>query len=136
MSFSCLFNADILQEDIAEVTNLVHAFSKSGDERNVVKLEKILHKDYRAIVNQAFGSSEIQFMDKATYLDLLKKKAIGGDTRSVTILSIEMEENNAIVKAKFAGKALIFTTFMQMVKNSEGEWKVMSDLPVIQKVKN
>ena len=135
MSFSCLFNHNVPHEDILEVTDLVHAFSKSADERDVDKMQTILHDDFRAIVNQAFGSKEIQYMDKASYLNLLKNEVIGGDDRTVIVLSIDMEEKNAVVKARFAGSELVFTTFIQIVKNSDEEWKVISDLPIIQKVK-
>ncbi len=135
MSFSCFFNHNFPSEDIMEVTKLVHAFSKNSDERNIDKMDNILHQNYRTIVNQAFGSDEIQLMNKTNYLDLLKRKVIGGDKRSVIILSIDMEENNAVVKAKFTGKKLIFTTFIQLVKDSAGKWKIISDLPIIQKAK-
>ena len=133
MAFSCLGNLQFSSDDIAKVSEAVYEFSKGADTRDVAILDHVLHDNFRAIVNQAMGSKEIQIIDKTTYLELLKKEAIGGDARTVTILSIDMEENNAIVKAKLVGKALTFTTFIQVVKNADGEWQVMSDLPKITK---
>lgn len=133
MSLASFTNQNLPPDDILAVSELVHDFSKSADQRDGKRMQSILHKDFRAIVNQAMGSKEVQLIDKASYLDLMKKEVIGGDTREVTILSIDMEDKNAVVKARFAGKELVFTTFIQAVKTDGGSWKLMSDMPVIQK---
>ncbi len=133
-SFFCLMSHNFPPNDIQKISEAVHAFSEGADNRDVKQLQNLLHENYRAIVNQAFGSKEVQFMDKTMYLDLLKKEAIGGDTRTVIILSIDMEDNNAIVKAKFTGQELTFTTFIQLIEDVDGEWRIISDMPVIQKI--
>lgn len=134
MSFSCMMNQHLDTPDFAKISEAVYAFCEGADHRDVDRLDGVLHANYRAIVNQAFGANEVQLMDKPMYLDLIKKKVIGGDTREVTILSIDVEDKIAVVKAKFAGKQLNFTTFIQVVHDVDGEWRVMSDMPVIEKV--
>jgi len=134
LSLTTMLNLNTSSNDVMEITNVIYDFSKSADERNVSKMESILHKDFRAIVNQAFGSKEIQMTDKATYIDLLNKKIIGGDSRTIQIESIDMEGVNAVVKVQLKGSSLIFTTFIQLVKNSTDKWQVISDMPMIQKV--
>jgi len=134
ISFSCFYN-NYPPTDIADITAAVHEFAKSADDRNIKNMDAILHEDYRAIANQLFGGNEVQLTDKDSYLDLLKKEIIGGDKREVIILSVDLEGQNAVVKAKFTGKELIFTTFIQLVKNNKDKWKVISDLPVIQTAK-
>lgn len=113
------------------ITQAVKTFSLSADKRDSDQMNKILHKDFRAIVNRLFGSDELSTMDKSTYLDLLKQGKIGGDQREVKIQSIHVEANNAVVHAKLHGKALLFETFIQLVKDVEGNWTVISDMPVI-----
>lgn len=134
MSCYCLVHQNTPPKDIMVVSDLVYAFAQSADARDVDRIDTILHKEFRAIVNQAFNSTELQVIDKGTYLDLMRKEVLGGDERTVTILSIDMEDNNAIIKAKFTGKALIFTTFIQAVKDATGTWHIISDMPVIQKI--
>ena len=45
-----------------------------------------------------------------------------------------MEDKNAFVKARFSGKELTFTTFIQVIQDIDDEWRIMSDMPVIEKV--
>ena len=121
--------------DISDITSLVETFSKSADGRQVAKMESILHDSFRAIINRAFGSDKVDFIDKQTYLTLLREEKIGGDNRHISITSIDLEGNNAVVKAELAGKDYNFTTFIQTVKGADGKWKVMSDMPHIEKNK-
>ena len=124
---------DNISVDLEKISKAVHDFSSSADQRDIKNMDKILHKDYRAVVNRLFGSEEVSVMNKSLYLDLLKQEKIGGDSRSVEIQSIDVEENNAVVRATFTGKELIFTTFIQLVKDVEGNWLIISDLPRIEK---
>ena len=124
--------ATLPSDDISAISNLVETFSKSADGRQVTKMELILHDNFRAIINRAFGSDEVDFIDKQTYLTLLREEKIGGDNRHISIASIDLEGNNAVVKAELAGKDLNFTTFIQAVKGADGQWKVMSDMPHIE----
>lgn len=133
MSLFCIINNATQSPDLFQISESVHTFSTSADTRDVDSLQELLHDNFRAIVNQAFGTKEVQFMDKAMYLDLLEKEVIGGDQRFVTILSMDVEERNAVVKAKLVGKDLSFITFIQLIKDIDGKWRIMSDMPLIVK---
>ena len=138
LSMTILMNVCQFQthdSDFIQISEAVHSFVKAVDKQNTEATAKILHKDFRAIVNQAFGSDKVDILNKTTYLDLMKKGVIGGDERSVLITSIDMVGNNATVKAIFTGKDLVFETFVQLVKNTNGEWRIISDLPTIEKIK-
>jgi len=115
------------------VVKAVEQFAKSADQRDVKQMDAIMHSNFRAIVNRLFGSEEVSIMDKALYLDLMKQGKIGGDERNVTIESIHFEGKNALVKATFEGKELMFYTFIQLVQETTGDWKVISDMPNIEK---
>ena len=119
--------------DLAAIETAVHDFAHLGDRQDADGLDKLLHPQYRAVVNRLFGSEEVSLMDKAVYLQLIRDKKIGGDEREVFILSVDVVKNNATVKAIFEGNALRFTTFISLVKTADGKWQVIGDLPDIEK---
>ncbi|MEM6696989.1 MAG: nuclear transport factor 2 family protein [Bacteroidota bacterium] len=133
--FASNSNLDTVEKDadMNAVIEAVEQFVESADQRNVEQMDVIMHSNFRAIVNRLFGSEEVSIMDKALYLDLLKQGKIGGDDRTITIESIHFEGNNALVKASFEGKELVFHTFMQLVRETSGDWKIISDMPNIEK---
>lgn len=121
-------------QDLAGIETAVHDFARLGDQQDAKALDQLLHPQFRAVVNRLFGAEEVSLMDKAAYLQLIKDKKIGGDKRGVYILSVDVVNNNATVKARFEGKALRFTTFLSLVKNTDGGWQVIGDMPDIEKV--
>ncbi len=121
-------------QDLTKINEAVRAFSSAGDRHDVASLEQILHPQFRAVVNRAFGSSEVQLMDKTLYLQLMHDKKIGGDTREVYLLQVDVVNNIATVKALFQGKALRFNTYISLVKLENGDWQIVGDLPDIAKV--
>ena len=122
------------RQDLAAIETAVHDFVRLGDQQNSQGLDRLLHPQFRAVVNRLFGAEEVSLMDKSVYLQLIKDKKIGGDKRDVYILSVDVVNKNATVKARFEGKALRFTTFLSLVKNVDGSWQVIGDMPDIEKV--
>jgi len=120
--------------DLAKIEAVVTTFSNAGDLQDALKLDKILHPQFRAVVNRAFGSSDLSLMDKAIYLQLMKDKKIGGDKREVFLLQTDIGKNIATVKAILQGRELRFTTFISLVKLENGEWQIVGDFPEIEKV--
>lgn len=120
--------------DVDQINLVLHEFVKYVDEQNIEKTSSLLDENFRSVLNRAFDTEKVDVLEKKAYLDLMGKKVIGGDERSVEICSIELSGNNASVKAKLVGKKLIFETFIQFVKNKEGIWMVISELPMIQVV--
>jgi len=117
------------------IIEIVEAFAKSADQQNTAKMGKILHKDFRALINRLFGSEDLSVTNKETYLSLLESKKIGGDNRTVIINSINIQGANAYVHATFKGEKLIFNTYLLLVEREDGVWQIISDMPVIEKVK-
>jgi len=122
------------EKDLQKISAAVHAFAESADKQDIPKMDEVLHAEFRAVVNRLFGSEEVAVMPKTAYLDLLKAGKIGGDSRTVQIQSIDLEGNNAMVRAVFTGKELVFTTYLQLVKEAAGNWKIISDMPTIEKI--
>lgn len=120
--------------DLAKIEAVVREFSAAGDKQDAASLDKILHPQYRAVINRLFGSPELSLMDKTLYLQLMADKKIGGDNREVFLLQTDLAGNTASVKAIFRGKVLNFTTFISLVKLPDGTWQIISDMPEIEKV--
>ena len=120
--------------DEKAISTAVHHFAANADQQDVKKMAAVLDDNFRAVVNRLFGSKEVSIMDKSLYLQLLKDKKIGGSKRDVTILTMNITNNNAAVKAQLVGKNLLFTTYLLLVKNEEGDWKIVNDMPFIEKV--
>ena len=128
------FGSVLSGNDSEEISAAVKEFVKSADKQDVNSMDKIMHKEFRTVANRLFGAPEVSVINKSTYLAMMKEGKLGGDSRKVKIEEIEVIGNNAVVKATFTGKKLIFQTFVQLVKGSDGSWKVISDMPAIQKV--
>ena len=124
----------ITGNDSEEVAAAVKAFVKHADKQDLTKMDALLHKEYRTVVNRLFGSEEVSIMDKSTYLSLMKEGKVGGDKRKVKIGEIKIIGNNAMVEATFTGEKLVFETFLQLAKDVSGEWKIISDFPKIAQI--
>jgi hypothetical protein len=105
---------------------------EAGDSRNAVQLHNVLHANFRAVFNQLLGSNEVKIVSKELYLQLLAEGKLGGDTRNLEILSVDIVENNATVKVKLTGKTLTFQSFYQLIK-VDGNWQLIQDLPYASK---
>ena len=128
------FGSVLSGNDSEEISAAVKKFVKSADKQDLNSMDEVMHKEFRTVANQLFGAPEVSVITKSTYLAMMKEGKLGGDSRKVKIEEIEVIGNNAVVKATFTGQKLIFQTFVQLVKGSDGDWKVISDMPTIQKV--
>jgi hypothetical protein len=111
-----------------KIIQTVKTYIEAGDSRNAAQLDTVLYSNFRAVFNQLLGSNEVKIVSKELYLQLIADGKLGGDSRSVEILSVDIIENNATVKAKLKGKALTFESFYQLIKVN-GNWQLIQDLP-------
>lgn len=117
------------QNDKALIEQAVLQFSKAGDERNTESLTHLLHDDFRIVMNRLFGSETVTLMTKDVYIKMIQDGKLGGDQRTVKIISIDITENNASVKVSLKGTELTFQSYYQLVKNVSGQWQLINDLP-------
>jgi hypothetical protein len=123
----------IAQSDKVLIEQVVNQFAKAGDARDVVQLKTLLHDEFRLAMNRLFGSETVTLLTKAAYLKMMEDGKLGGDSRTVQILSIDITENNAAVKVALKGKALTFQSYYHLVKNVLGQWQIINDLPFASK---
>jgi hypothetical protein len=119
----------VAQSDKVLIEQTVNQFAKAGDARDVAQLKMLLHDEFRLAMNRLFGSETVTLLTKAAYIKMMEDGKLGGDSRSVQILSIDITESNAAVKVALKGKALTFQSYYHMVKNGAGQWQLINDLP-------
>ena len=117
-----------------QITATIEQFIKAGDARDVATIDNLLHPEYRAIMNRLFGSEDVATISKSDYLGLIKDGTIGGDTRQVNIVDVDVEIHNARVKAILSGNDWVFTSYFLLAENLEGNWKIISDMSHLEKV--
>lgn len=112
---------------------VIKAFASAGDHQDADALEKVLDVNYRIVMNQLFGSSQVIVMSREAYLAKIKTKEFGGDQRQISIESLSINGNTASAKVHMEGSKMTFVSLLSLVKNAQGEWKLVQDLPTILK---
>jgi len=117
--------------EVKVIKEVITSFSKAGDQNDSDKLATYLDDNYRVVMNQLFGSKAVIVIPKAVYLDKIKSKEWGGDKRILTISDVNVNGNTAMAKVIFKGSKMTFVSLITLVKDSNGKWKLISDIPVI-----
>jgi Putative lumazine-binding len=123
----------LAQTDKASIEQVVNQFAKAGDQRDVTQLKTLLHDEFRLAMNRLFGSETVTLLTKEAYIKMMEDGKLGGDDRTVQILSVDITQNNAAVKVALKGKALTFQSYYHLVKNGAGQWQLINDLPFASK---
>lgn len=129
-----LFTTNLYSQtkDMEAIKQTITAFSKAGDANDVDELEKYLDDNYRVVMNRLFGSTEVAVMPRSMYLEKIRSKEFGGDTRKLTIENVLVNGNTASAQVTFAGTKMTFVSLITLVQDDKGTWKLISDVPVIQ----
>ncbi len=106
-------------------------FAHSGDVQDAATLDQLLDDNFRIVMNQLFGSKEVIVMSKEVYLEKIKNKEFGGDKRKVHIEDLKIVGKSAQAKVTLKGSKATFISLIQLVMNSQGEWKLVSDVPTV-----
>lgn len=118
--------------DEKKIEKAVKEFVATADAQDADKMATILDPNFSSLVNRLFGAETTSVTSKEDYVALLREKKIGGDSRKVEILSIDVQGENASVKAIFDGTKLKFTSYLLLAKDKEGVWRVVTDYPAIE----
>jgi ketosteroid isomerase-like protein len=120
-----------LTDEKQEVKQVIIEFSKAGDAQDAAKIQQLTSPNYRIVMNQLFGSKEINTMDRATYIQMIENKKFGGDVRTAIVNSIIISGNNAVADVTLNGKAMNVRSLFNLSKNQNGKWVLLSDTPTI-----
>lgn len=122
-------NAQIKEEKA--ITKTINQFAEAADNNDVKSLENYLDDNFRIVMNRLFGSEAVGIVSKTDYLAKIESKEWGGDNREVEIKGILINGNNASVNVVLAGEKSTFNSIMILLKDGEGNWKIVSDTPTI-----
>lgn len=133
----CLFSIFSLssvysQKQEKAIKEVINAFALAGDQNDVKSLEKCLDPNYRITMNRLFGSKEVSIVPRSLYISKIKSKEWGGDERTLSYLSIIVNGNTAMAHVKMKGEKATFVSLICLVKNEDGQWQLISDLPIIE----
>lgn len=114
------------------VKNCVTKFAAAIAQRDTDALDTLLHPEFRVIANRFPTADKTTLLDKRTYLQLLTSGKIGGETYEVEFGTIDFQEHVATVITIFRGPKTTMQTTLLLVLDTNGDWRIISDLALIQ----
>lgn len=124
-------NCSAQSAEEAAIEATIMGFAQAGDNNDADQLDTYLDDNYRVVMNRLFGSTEVAVMPKSVYLEKIRNKEFGGDDRKVVIESITQNGATASAKVSLVGNKMTFVSLLTLIKDEEGKWKLISDVPVI-----
>lgn len=113
------------------IKKVITNFAKAADNSDATKLATYLDENYRIVMNRLFGSESVSIINKTDYLAKIESKEWGGDKRKVEVLSIVVNGNTASAHVSLQGEKATFISIFTLIKNADGEWLLVSDIPII-----
>ncbi len=115
----------------------VLAFIKAGDEANIAALEKLIHENFRALAHPP-GTTIVKpvIESRAHYLTLIQEGKIGGKPRTVSLQSVDVWNNTAIVRLEMESTELHFSSTFSLFYAPETGWQLVHDLVELQAKRN
>jgi ketosteroid isomerase-like protein len=135
MTMVCLvmmtsLHAQTSKEDMKAIKETITAFAKAGDSNDTNSLDQYLDDNFRIVMNQLFGNKDVMLVDKAGYMAKIGSKEWGGDSRELEFENITVNNTSASAKVIMKGSKSTFSSLITLIKNSDGKWKLVSDVPV------
>ncbi|MCR9144189.1 MAG: nuclear transport factor 2 family protein [bacterium] len=101
-------------------------FSRLADQQRAGRLEAILHPRFR-VWAQIKGKAGVLALSRGEYLAKIRAKEFGGDVRRVTIHSIQVRGDLALVVASSRGARAVFESSYHLVRGAQG-WQLTNDM--------
>lgn len=127
-------NVSHAQSEKEEVKKTITQFVQAADIQDADQVATMLHEDFRVVMNQLFGSTDVSFMNKSVYVQLIRDKKMGGDKRTIDFVSVDVVNQNASVKVLLKGKTMVFESLLHLIKTADGKWQLINDLPFATKI--
>lgn len=115
-----------------EIIHAITDFINGGDTSDIKKLDKVMHSQFRNVQNGFLEAKDLTIIDKEKYLSLVDQKIFGGLPREMDIVSLDRAGTIAVAKVRLKSSQLKFTSFISLVLDEQGNWKVMDNFPYIE----
>ncbi len=113
-----------------EITEVIETFIIAGEKWDISAFDAILHSDFRVIANQYPTPEKTSIIPGAGYIALMTQKKIGGTKYDTEFLHIDVAKHSATVIVLLKNKENSMKVTFLLIKNNNGEWKIMSDLAI------
>jgi hypothetical protein len=115
----------------AQVESAIQEFVKSGGNRDVKRLDAIPNYNFRVLTNQLMSSTSFTEIQKKRFQSLIREGKLGGDSKTIEILTPELVNRNASARMKLKGSQMISDTFYHLILSPEGNCQMVQDLPFV-----
>ncbi|WP_430968614.1 nuclear transport factor 2 family protein [Spongiimicrobium sp. 2-473A-2-J] len=113
-----------------EIIKVVADFIRGGDQSDLGKLDRVLHRDFRNVQYGFFEKKGVVILDKKKYIALVADKVFGGISRNMEIVSLDVHDTVSVVQLRLESTKMIFNSFVSLIKEHD-KWKVIGQLPDI-----
>lgn len=113
------------------IKEVVTSFIAAGDAQDAEQMDALLDTHYRVVMNRLFGSAEVSVLPRNVYLEKIRTKEFGGDKRELSFEEMILNGRLASVKVRTTGEKMSMVSLLTLVKDGEGNWKLVEDAPVI-----
>ncbi|MEL6140412.1 MAG: hypothetical protein AAFU67_02205, partial [Bacteroidota bacterium] len=117
--------------DEKAILGVIKEFLAAGDVQDTVRLAETLDPTFRIAINQFMGEPGVNIIDRASYLQLVGAKKLGGDPRTSKTINVEIVGNVAFVRAKVKNSQLQFDTLYVLAKDVDNRWWLVSETPYV-----
>ena len=129
--FMGVIGMTVFAQEEKAIEDVIRSFAKAADKNDTEKLATYLDDNYRIVMNRLFGAEGVSIVTKEDYLAKIESKEWGGDKRTVTIEKITVNGNSASAHVTLKGEKATFISLFMLIKDAEGNWKLVSDTPTI-----
>lgn len=112
-----------------KIEKAVRHFIEGGDKGNISILDEVLHPQFRSTVNKFAGKTGLTTLTKSDYLQLITENKIGGNSRNIDRLIVDVAGTVALARVEMQSEKLQFISFYELVENENNSWQLIGDLP-------
>jgi Putative lumazine-binding len=105
-------------------TQLIKAFARAADRREVPALEALLHPGFRVVFTTPNAPPAI--LDRAQFMQMVRDGKIGGADRSVTVSNVGLVEGYASATASMAHTKASFQGAYALIERN-GQWQLLQE---------
>jgi Putative lumazine-binding len=109
----------------AAATQVIEAFARAADRRDVAALEQVLHPAFRVMFTLDPGKAPTQ-LDRAQFLGMVREGKIGGADRQVVVSGVATADRFASASARMEHKDASFEGVYALVEQ-DGRWWLLQE---------
>lgn len=123
------FAANNSGNDEQAVKQSIETFVKGVDTRNVDAIKNVISSDASFVTVNTLTKKNEEYSHDAL-VDMVKSGKMGGWARTLTVSTVDVNDNVAMAKVEMTDARLKRTGYISLVKDN-GAWKVVSEVTTL-----